>query len=112
MNYSTITQSTGPASIARYDSASRRSSARRPSCPSCLAESWSPPAEQGHGVLQSPRLERRRTCNKKTCDPDSTSTSARRSMPVLFDQGAATTSHGEVHPKATSPTCEELYATA
>jgi hypothetical protein len=27
----------------------------------------------------------------------------------LLDQ---CTSHGEVHPKATSPTCEELYATA
>ena len=26
--------------------------------------------------------------------------------------GYRCTSHGEVHPKATSPTCEELYATA
>ena len=56
------------------------------------------------------------TCNKKTCDPDSTSNAncPSKHCPLCLDQGDGyrCTSHGEVHPKATSPTCEELYATA
>ena len=56
------------------------------------------------------------TCNKKTCDPDSTSNAncPSKHCPFCIDKGDGyqCTSHGEVHPKATSPTCEELYATA
>ena len=56
------------------------------------------------------------TCDKKTCDPDSTSNAncPSKHCPLCLDQGDGyrCTSHGEVHPKATSPTCEELYATA
>ena len=56
------------------------------------------------------------TCDKKTCDPDSTSDAncPSKHCPFCLDQGDGyrCTSHGEVHPKATSPTCEELYATA
>ena len=56
------------------------------------------------------------TCNKKTCDPDSTSNAncPSKHCPFCIDNGDGyqCTSHGEVHPKATSPTCEELYATA
>ena len=56
------------------------------------------------------------TCNKKTCDPDSTSNAncPSKHCTLCLDQGDGyrCTSHGEVHPKATSPTCEELYATA
>ena len=56
------------------------------------------------------------TCDKKACDPDSTSNAncPSKHCPLCLDQGDGyrCTSHGEVHPKATSPTCEELYATA
>ena len=56
------------------------------------------------------------TCDRKTCDPDSTSNAncPSKHCPLCLDQGDGyrCTSHGEVHPKATSPTCEELYATA
>ena len=56
------------------------------------------------------------TCDKKTCDPDSTSNAncPSKHCPLCLDKGDGyrCTSHGEVHPKATSPTCEELYATA
>ena len=56
------------------------------------------------------------TCDKKTCDPDSTSNAncPSKHCSLCLDQGDGyrCTSHGEVHPKATSPTCEELYATA
>ena len=58
------------------------------------------------------------TCDKKTCDPDSTSNAncPSKHCPLCLDQGdgyrCTSDSHGEVHPKATSPTCEELYATA
>ncbi len=56
------------------------------------------------------------TCDRKACDPDSTSNAKcpSKHCPLCLDQGDGyrCTSHGEVHPKATSPTCEELYATA